>query len=247
MPGPTFSSTHGRSPLGSVVLQPNFGPYEPLDPPRVVREQFGDLGRVRYTYELVCLKEGCDTAEARGVSDFPSGRLRYRFKDRPGNAFESFDWPLLEVSSRVANTDVEEIRWRSDATSLVPASYRVSARAAALASSWLRSAARLRRSCSHGDCGGRSALTRPISSDDVDTRSALERALEVALLRADDGDLPERRRALERVARELGAAGDPDLAGEARALAWAPTPPTTAQIEALTDRAGIPAVVGETA
>ena len=233
-------------PLGSVVLQPNFGPYEALDPPRVVREQFGDLGRVRYTYDLVCLKEGCDTADARGVSDFPSGRLRYRFKDRPGNAFESFDWPLLEVSSRVANTDVEEIRWRSDATSLVPASYRVSARTAALAVLVIAigcaiAAVLLARRLWWPKRADASDLL-----DDVDTRSALVRALEVALLRADDGDLPERRRALERVARELGAAGDPALAGEARALAWAPTPPTTAQIEALTDRAGIPAVVGET-
>ena len=83
-------------------------------------------------------------------------------------------------------------------------------------------------------------------ADDADLRSPLERALEVAVLRADTGDLPERRRALERVARELGAAGDPALAGEVRALAWAPTAPTTAQIESLIDRAGIPAVVGET-
>jgi len=230
--------------LGSVVLQPNFGPYEALEAPRVTREQFGDLGRIRYSYELVCLKEGCDTAEARGVSDFPSGRLRYRFKDRPGTAFESFDWPLLEVSSRVATADVEEIRWRSDATSLVPASYRVRPRAAALvllagAIGCAIAAVLIARRLWWPKRSDEAHL-----ADDVDTRSPLERALDVALRSVAEDDLPERRRALERAAREFGATGKSDLAGEARALAWSPAPPTSAQVESLADRAGVPAVAG---
>lgn len=233
--------------LDRVVLQPNFGPYEALEAPRVTRERFGGLGRVRYTYEIVCLKEGCDTAEARGVSDFPSGRLRYQFKDRPGNAFESFDWPLLEVASRVATKDVEEIRWRSDATSLVPASYRVGPVGAAvvllLAALGCATAAVLvaRRvwwpmRADQGDL-----------ADVADPRTPLERAFDVALQSADADGASERRRALERVARELGAAGDGELADEARALAWSPVPSTSAQVESLAGRAGVPTTTVGTA
>lgn len=230
--------------LGSVALQPNFGPYEALDPPRVIREQFGDLGRVQYTYELVCLKEGCDTAEARGVSDFPSGRVRYRFNERPGSAFESFDWPLLEVSSRVATKDVEEIRWRSDATSLTPASYRVNPTGAAFV--FLVAAL----GCAIAAVLIARRLWWPTRADDADLadesdlRSPLERAFGVALASAGGDDLPERRRALERVARELAGTGRRDLAGEARALAWAPAPSTSAQVESLAERVGVATAAG---
>jgi hypothetical protein len=233
--------------LDSVVLQPSFEPYEAVGPPQVTREQFGDLGRVRYTYRLVCLEEGCDTAEGRGVSNFPGGRLRYRFRDRPGNAFESFDWPLLEVSSRVASSDVEEIRWRSDATSLVPASYRVGPLAAALV---LLAAA---IGCAAAAVLIARRLWWPKRVADVDegdaaeTRSHLEQAFDVALHSADGDRVPERRRALERVARELGAAGRTELAGEARALAWSPAPSTSAQIASLAGRAGVRTAAGGSA
>jgi len=230
--------------IESVALQPRFEPYEALAPPLVTREQFGDLGRVRYTYELVCLKEGCDTAGIRGVSDFPSARVRYQFQDRPGNAFEAFDWPLLEVSSRVANTDAAEIRWRSDATSLAPASMRISPVAAAVillvaaiacATAAVLIARRLWWPKRHAESD---------SIEERDLRSPLERALEVALRSATDDDLPERRQALERVARELGETGQAELAGEARALAWSPVPSTSEQVASLAARAGVPAVVG---
>lgn len=225
--------------LESVRLQPNFGPYEALDAPRVTREQFGDLGLVRYEYRLVCLKEGCDNAGPRGVSDFPTGRLRYQFKDRPGNAFEAFDWPLLEVASRVATTDVEEIRWRSDATKLVVASYRFSPLAAALV---LLVVALV---CASAAVLLARWLWWPKRGDVTDlaetgiTRSALEQAFDAALRRIDGNDAPDRRRALERAARELGAAGQADLAGEARALAWSPAASTSEQVASLATRAGV--------
>lgn len=230
--------------LRSVRLQPDFGPYESLGPPRVSREQYGSLGRVRFEYRLVCLKEGCDAAEARGVSDFPSGRLRYQFRDRPGNAFEAFDWPLLEVASRVADTDVEEIRWRADATTLPRATYRVPPLGSALvllvvalgcAGAAIEIARRLwwpRRAAEAG------------SGAAVAVRSALEQAFDFALQTPDGRDSPDRRRALERVARELGVMGRTELAGEARALAWSSEASTSKQVATLAARAGIPAAGG---
>ena len=174
-------------------------------------------GPVRY--RLVCLKEGCDTAEARGVSDFPSGRLRYRFKDRPGNAFEAFDWPLLEVASRVATRT-----WRRFAGARASTCLRRTASAARRRARAARRRVRVR-------CRG-VLLARRLwwpkradeadAGDAADTRSPLEQAFDVALHCADGDRAPERRRALERVARELGATGRTELADEARALAWSP-------------------------
>ena len=233
--------------LGSVRLQPTFDPYEQVGPPHVTREQFGPLGRIRYDYRLVCLKEGCDAAEARGVTDFQSGRLRYRFADRTGNAFEVFDWPLLEVASRVADADVEDIRWRADETTLPAVSYRVPPLGAALVLIVVAFA-----------CAGAAVLLArrlwwPQRADDSATddggpvRSALEQAFDVAFRAADNGDSPERRRALERVARELSAQGRTDIVGEARELAWSPASSTSEQIEGLATRAGVSGLDGKSA
>ena len=230
--------------LESIRLQPEFGPYEALEPPMVTREQFGDVGRARYVYRLVCLKEGCDAAGARGVSDFPSGRLRYEFRDRRGNAFEAFDWPLLEVASRVAEADTEQIRWRSDATTLVPASYRVGALGAAA----------VLLVVALGCVGAATVIARRLwwptgasdgdSSEETVSMTPLELAFDVALL-ADGPDPPDRRRALERVARELESTGRDDLVLEARSLAWAPAPSSVEQVGALAVRAGVLPAAGE--
>lgn len=224
--------------FGSVHLQPNFEPYEPLGPPRVERTEYGALGRARFEYRLVCLREGCDAAEARGVSDFQTGRLRYRFKGRPSNAFEAFDWPLLEVASRVADADVEEIRWRADGSTLPPVSYRVAPLGAAL----------VLLVVALGSAGAAALLARRLwwpgraaktgSENEVATRSALEQAFDAALQTSDTGDSPERRRALERVARELGERGHTELAREARELAWSPTASTSEEVASLAVRVG---------
>jgi hypothetical protein len=68
---------------------------------------------------------------------------------------------------------------------------------------------------------------------DVPTLAPLERALELARDASRNGDPPERRRALERVARELGGRGLAELADRARALAWASGAADPAAIEAL--------------
>ena len=180
---PTFWSTRGRSRSSSVACSRTSGPYEPLDPPRVGRASSSAISSgafaTRYEHRLP-QERGCDTASA-GVSDFPAGALRYRFKDRDGNAFESFDWPLLEVASRVRRQRCRGIRWRSDASrsSLRPIAS-APIRGAVLSS--LRSAARLQRSCSRGGSGGPGGLTRPDLVDDVTTREARSsEPLDVAL------------------------------------------------------------------
>jgi hypothetical protein len=226
--------------LGSVTVQPIFDPYQQVGRPRVTRSQHGPLGQIRFEYRLVCLEEGCDAAGAQGVNDFRSARVRYRFKDRPGNAFEAFDWPLLQVASRVADADVEEIAWRADDNALPAVSYRVSPLPVALvlllvACAGAAGAVLLARRLWWPQRAADSALT-----GDVVVRSPLEQAFAAALHASADADAPERRRALERVARELGALGKDDLAREARALAWSPRASTSAEVAGLAALADLP-------
>lgn len=224
--------------LGSVQLQPTFDPYERVGPPVVERTRSGPVGRVTYRYRLVCLREGCDAAEARGVSDLPLARVRYRFADRAGNAFEAFDWPLLEVASRVADEDVEQIRWRAEERELPAVSYRFGATGAAVLLVGLAVALALASVLLAW------RLWRPQRAAVADEergapRSALERALDAALEAADGDGAPERRRALERAARELAAHGRAELADDARALAWAPRGASADDIAGLAARAGV--------
>ncbi len=80
---------------------------------------------------------------------------------------------------------------------------------------------RRRRGCDRSPPWWPVSARDPGAVDAALSSTPLERALDLAL-RADGGDSPDRRRALERVARELGSAGRSDLADEARALAWYP-------------------------
>ena len=63
--------------------------------------------------------------------------------------------------------------------------------------------------------------------------SAIERALGLALVSSANGGSPEQRRALERLARELGVEGLGALAERARRLAWSPALPSRVEVERL--------------
>jgi hypothetical protein len=83
-------------------------------------------------------------------------------------------------------------------------------------------------------------LARPqaiVAVDEVEAEetraSALERALHLAREASLDGDSPERRKAFERVARELGSRGHGDLADRARSLAWSSGTPNLAVVDEL--------------
>jgi hypothetical protein len=61
----------------------------------------------------------------------------------------------------------------------------------------------------------------------------LERALALAREASVNGSGADGRKALERLARELGRAGLEELGGRARRLAWSPAAPTAAAVEEL--------------
>ena len=220
----------------SITLQTDFSPYDVSAGPVVVRKVEGATGRVTFRYTLRCLREGCEPAGARGIAQFESGLVRYRFKDNPGVGRDVVDWPAVIVASRVSTPDVEAIRWRASESQLPAVTTRfgpktlavallVGALALAACAVWL----------------GRRLWHVPPAVEETaprDERPPLQRALELARTGAANGAAtPDRRRALERVARELDAVGLAELAEEARELAWSPHASSADEVESLARRA----------
>lgn len=220
----------------SITLQTDFSPYEVSAGPVVERNIEGGSGRVSFRYTLRCLREGCEPAGARGVARFESGLVRYRFKGNPGVGRDVVDWPPVIVASRVATPDVEAIRWRASETQLPAVTTRFGPKTIAVV---LLLGALALAACAVW-LGRRLWHVPPALEDSAprDERPPLQRALELARSGAANGaSAPERRRALERVARELDAVGLGELADEARELAWSPRGSGADEVESLARRA----------
>ena len=219
----------------TIRLQTDFTPYEAAGEPTVERTVTGDTAHVVFRFPLRCLREGCDPAGARGVAQFEPGLVRYRFRDSPGAGRDIADWPPVEVASRVRAADVEGIRWRASQTELSPVTTRFGPKGLAIvlllgAGALVGGAVWLGRRLWH---------VPPVaeSAEPEVERPPLERALALALAEGNGSSVSDRRRALERVARELSALGLDKLADEARALAWSPRVSTADEIESLARRA----------
>jgi hypothetical protein len=220
---------------GSIRLQVDFSPYDVAGEPVVERHAEGRTAHVVFRYTLRCLREGCEPSGARGIARFESGLVRYRFNDNPGTGRDIVDWPPVIVASRVAAADVEAIRWRASETELPavttrfgPTSLAIALLVGALA--LLAGAVWLGRRLWH-------VPPTPEETAPRDTRPPLERALQLARTEVANGAaVPDRRRALELVARELDAVGLAGLADEARELAWSPRASSLEEVESLARR-----------
>jgi hypothetical protein len=209
----------------TVRVETDFAPYELAGEPTVDREVINGVARVVFTYPLRCLREGCDAAAARGVAQLEPGFVRYRFVEGSGPGRHILDWPPFEVASRVSPGAVEQLRWRASDTVLPAVTTRIGpgglavvllAIAAVLVGIAVWLARRLWRTEPEG-----------VVEEEGAPRTPLERALDLVLADSSNGAAsPDRRRALERLARELTNVGQDGLAGDARALAWAPGPAT---------------------
>jgi hypothetical protein len=230
----------------TVRVETDFEPYEVAGRPTVEREVIDGIARVVFTYPLRCLREGCDAAAARGVAQLEPGFVHYRFVEGSGPGRHILDWPPFEVASRVSPAAVEQLRWRASDTVLPAVTTRLGpgglaavliAVAAVLTGIALWLARRLWRTEREG-----------VVEDERVARSPLERALDLVLADSRNGAAsPDRRRALERLARELTNVGQDGLAGDARALAWAPRATTGDDVAGLARRVTEAPGVGATA
>ncbi|MGH3104707.1 MAG: hypothetical protein ACRDN6_11500 [Gaiellaceae bacterium] len=216
----------------TVRLDALFDPYEQVGQPERIESGAGDLVRLRLRYPLACLSTECVPADGKRQIELQSAQVIYRVANAPGRAIDPAQWPPFEVASRLGPFDLEQARWRADVRRASPVSYAVrpGVLGAALAGSALLLALgaavlgfRLLPRSSAGAGDEREAVRV----------SSLERALAALAETSANGAPPEQRKALEGLARELGSAGLPVLAGRARRLAWSAERPSPSAVEEL--------------
>ena len=212
----------------TIRVETEFAPYELAGKPTIERKVANGTARVLFRFPLRCLSEGCDPAEGRGVAQFETGFVHYRFVRGSGPGRDLIDWPPIQVASRVTDVEVSDMRWRASSTALPETTMRfgplglaaglvVAALVLAGAATWL--AVRLWR------------VEQEPDAEPVDLRSPLERSLDLVLAVSRNGvSGPEHRRTLERLARELDAQGYGALARDARELAWSTRSPTGREV-----------------
>jgi hypothetical protein len=219
-----------------VRLDVDFAPYVANGESTVDRVDSGRTTRLTWRYPLRCLAEGCDPAEASGLVDFESGRVRYVYQGETGGRvlMEEIDWAPFVVTGRVEPTAVREIQWRATESSVVPGPFRAEPRTVAILLLALAVALAAAAAALAWLVWGRR------EPDEGDAEAAAQTPLAVVLAAAraaaGNGDVPKRRRALESVARELHRLGQPQLAADARTLAWSPDEATRDDVEELARR-----------
>jgi hypothetical protein len=219
----------------SVRLVPQFLSYRVASSSRDVR-QAGGATTIAWTYALECLGAGCAPARPQVVLQFPSTSLRYRTLGGEAQRLR-LTWPTITVASRLDDEDraAPAAHLRVDAAP-PPVSYDVGPGPLAdglvagsavfvLAAGALLFLAFRRRPAPVADTAA------PASG------SPMEAALRLVRETAANGHDPELRRlALQRLVRELRAAGEPGLADDAGKLAWSDGPPSAAGAQQLADR-----------
>jgi hypothetical protein len=216
-----------------IRIDAPFRPYEVLGKPTIERAESGDLVHLRYTYRLLCLDRRCTTGGPRTDVQLPPPRVFYSLADIRERANDSAEWPTLSVASQLARADLQQARWRAN-RDLPAVSYAIAPGTLAV----LLAVAAVLTLLSAAAVGAPLfARERAVSEWDgaaaEDGLPPLEHALAIVRRVFDSGEVSDRRRALERLSRELGRAGEPELAERARGLAWSPDPPSPGEVDML--------------
>lgn len=217
----------------SVGIDARFEPWKPQGTPPPAWTESGDLVRLSYRITLTCTAIECLPAGSAQQVQLPSARVHYGLRVQPGRVFDTFTWQPFQVVSRVTEEDVDAARWRADLRALPAVSYRISPGrlgALLLGAAGLLGLAGVLLALRALPPRAREAAEQGAADPPTRLEQALELARETA---AANGGSPEARKALERLARELGVAGLPRRADEVRCLAWSTDQPSRAEVEAL--------------
>lgn len=215
-----------------IRIEAPFRPFETIGAPTVDRTESGDVVHLRYTYRLLCLDRRCATGAPRTDVQLPPVRVYYSLADIRQRANDSAQWPGVSIASQLTRADLQQARWRAN-RDLPAVSYAI---APGTLAALLALAAVLALLAAALVGAPLVAAKRPTAELDpvaTDGRPPLDRTLAAVRRVFDSGEVPDRRRALERLSRELGRAGEPDLAARARGLAWSPEPPAPEDVDSL--------------
>ncbi len=221
-----------RADAGSVQVRPDFRPYSVAGPVELTRLDGGGSTELRYRYTLDCLTRSCLPGDARRRVVFSPVHIFLRSGGTERE--ETATWPALIVRSRLAPEDLARPAPRSSVYPVGDVSYRISPSVlfwalAAVAALLVLVAAALVVPTVAG-------LAEPLRRRRFERLGPVERALVLVRLAAKRGDPARRRRALERLGRELEERGRRELGEEACRLAWSETAPAGASLLALAGR-----------
>ena len=217
----------------SVRVGASFAPYKIVGPAVLLRQDLRGGTRLDYRFRIRCLTQECLPKPRKDFS-FPPARLGW--VESGVARTESVPWPPLAAVSRIRKSDLSQRQFADESSNLPAVTYRIDPDVLA----WLLltlalvlvlgtgtyAAYRLR-----GPAPARPVVrARPASS-----LSPLEQALALVGRALAGLGADEQRKALERLGRELGACGRPDLAAEARRLAWSRTGPSVSEASGLCD------------
>jgi hypothetical protein len=224
-----------------------FALYKPVGPPTSHVSEVGRLVEIRWTWMLRCLTAKCvpiaPPSNTTRVFHFPTARIQYL--DPGGNVAwtATARFPAIEALSDLSPSIIafyktnQRVKWQYQPTPAA-VSYRISpslvfwltvllaaicaAAAVAISTRWVI------------------RLRSPVVAAPEAELPSLERALALFFWAGQHGDETLQRKALERVAAELPFDVS-DLSSETRELAWSPEMPEEDEVEAISERAGVPA------
>jgi hypothetical protein len=221
----------------SLELASDFKPFNVRSQARRTVPGLGRATVVRFAYELQCLSRRCmPRVRDRGATAFAVSASRLTGRTRSGDALKlGVRWPQFGVQSRLTEDDIAFSTPRIDSGFTAP---RVSWAASPdlLGGVALAASALLLLGAGWLVAGALRRDTRPLRAPRALGRlSPIERALVLAEHAASQGEIPESRKALERLAVELRRVGVGTRAAEAERLAWSergPAEDTVAELAA---------------
>jgi hypothetical protein len=218
----------------SIEVGANFEPYSELRPVERTRRDSGPVTMLRYEWVIGCLTRRC-LPTGDGRVEFGGIAIEYSRPGDPVPATASVEWPPLLAAGRIDPGRLEQAALRAELRDLSPVSYRVSPKAVeivalVLAVLFAAGAAILAMRFLPLD-----RIAAWLGARRADRRTPLEQALALVREATANGGTPEGRRALERLAHELRATSNPELARVASRLAWSQPAPGQAGVTPLSD------------
>jgi hypothetical protein len=220
-------------------VRASFTPYQAVRAPQVLRLASGRFEQITYTWSLRCIASPCvprtPPSDRYHVFRFEPAHIDYvTAKGRSAYGIDTY-WPSVEVISQVSPgvaaflSKTRHINWRLHLTPVAAPTYRLSPTlllwlAVGLAGLFGAGALLLTVRWYRG------LRPQPLTPAEVEA-SQLDRALAVLRYAHESGDETLQRKALERVAGELGAERAAELTLVARELAWSARTPEDEEVE----------------
>jgi hypothetical protein len=218
----------------SVEVGANFEPYRELRPVAQSHADSGPITRLRYDYLIACLTAAC-LPRGAGRVEFGGAAIEFSVPGESVPQTADVQWPPLRAAGRIDPDRLGQAALRAELRDLGPPSYRISPKtveviALLLAILFAAAAAILALRFLPLD-----RIAAWLGARRADRRTPLERALALVREAVGAGRPAEGRRALDRLAEELRATSNPELASDATRLAWSRHAPGEARVTPLSN------------